>query len=173
MRLTYSVGVLILCLSFSVSAASGQGSPPGAEPEQPKPSNESSALFQSFSESLTNVVFVGHFTIDGSSQQRKEERYEIHRVVKTPKGDYWLFQARIEYGKYDVSLPLPLEVKWAGKTPVITLDDVTIPTLGTFSARVVIDGKRYAGTWTHGEVGGHMFGKIEKKTKSHAANEEK
>jgi hypothetical protein len=42
------------------------------------------------------------------------------------------------------------------------LDNVAIPGLGTFDARVIIDGNRYAGTWTHGEVGGHMFGKIEK-----------
>jgi hypothetical protein len=53
-----------------------------------------------------------------------------------------------------------VEVKWAGKTPVITLDNVTIPGLGTFSSRVVIDGPLYAGTWQHDAVGGHMFGKI-------------
>jgi len=35
-----------------------------------------------------------------------------------------------------------------------------IPLLGTFSAQVVLDGKRYAGTWQHGKVGGHMFGAI-------------
>jgi hypothetical protein len=43
---------------------------------------------------------------------------------------------------------------------VITLDSVTIPGLGTFSSRVVIDGPLYAGTWQHDAVGGHMFGKI-------------
>ena len=51
-------------------------------------------------------------------------------------------------------------MKWAGKTPVITLDNVTIPGLGTFSSRVVIDGALYAGTWQHDAVGGHMFGRI-------------
>ena len=45
-------------------------------------------------------------------------------------------------------------------TPVITLTELTIPALGTFSARVVIDNGKYAGTWTHGDVGGHMFGVI-------------
>ncbi len=34
--------------------------------------------------------------------------------------------------------------------------------MGTFSARVVIYNKKYAGTWTHGKVGGHLFGVIEK-----------
>jgi hypothetical protein len=62
----------------------------------------------------------------------------------------------------DVTLPLPLEVKWAGETPVITLTDLKILVLGTFSARVVIHNNKYAGTWTHGKAGGHMFGTIEK-----------
>jgi hypothetical protein len=34
--------------------------------------------------------------------------------------------------------------------------------LGTFDARVVIHDQKYAGTWKHGEVGGHLFGTIEK-----------
>jgi hypothetical protein len=34
--------------------------------------------------------------------------------------------------------------------------------LGTFSAHVVIDGNKYAGTWSHGNVGGHLYGKITK-----------
>ena len=46
--------------------------------------------------------------------------------------------------------------------PVISLDNLTIPGLGTFSAHVVIDGKNYAGTWKHGKAGGHMCGLIEK-----------
>jgi hypothetical protein len=53
-------------------------------------------------------------------------------------------------------------VRWAGDTPVIALDRVTIPALGTFSARVVLDESRYAGTWSHDEKGGHLFGVIER-----------
>jgi hypothetical protein len=82
-------------------------------------------------------------------------------VTKLPTGDLWLFKVRIRYGDHDVTVPLPLTVNWAGKTPVIVVDQLTIPALGTFDARVVIAGARYAGTWQHGEVGGHLFGKIE------------
>jgi len=59
-------------------------------------------------------------------------------------------------------VPLPLEVKWSGDTPVITLTNFTIPALGTFTSRVLIYNGKYAGTWTHGKVGGHLFGTIEK-----------
>ena len=46
-------------------------------------------------------------------------------------------------------------------TPVVMLTDYSIPTLGTFSARVFFYNDRYAGTWQHGkEIGGHLYGKI-------------
>jgi hypothetical protein len=174
MKRIHSIGLLVLLLHLTLDTSSGQdeSSEAASKPAKLGGSDESSPLFQAFAKNLTNVELVGQFTIDNSSKPLREERYEIHSVAKAPKGDYWLFQARIKYGEYDVTLPLPLEVKWAGKTPVITLDNVTIPVLGTFSARVVIDGQRYAGTWTHGEVGGHMFGKIQKQTKPAEAQEE-
>jgi len=79
-----------------------------------------------------------------------------------PANDLWLFTARVKYGKTDLTLPMPIPVKWAGDTPVISMDKLKIPLLGTFSAQVVLDGNRYAGTWQHGKVGGHLFGSIEK-----------
>jgi hypothetical protein len=45
---------------------------------------------------------------------------------------------------------------------MILLSDMTIPALGTFSARVFFYGDRYSGTWQHGSVGGHLFGRIER-----------
>ena len=53
-------------------------------------------------------------------------------------------------------------MRWVGDTPMITMTDLSIPTLGTFTARVFFYGDRYAGTWQHDRVGGHMFGSIEK-----------
>ena len=128
--------------------------------------------FKAFSELLTGATLVGHFTIPGTKtdQPLHEERYEIRSVKKSERGDFWLFLARIKYGDHDVTVPLPLEVKWAGTTPVITLDAVTIPKMGTFDARVVIDGGQYAGTWRHDDVRGHLFGRIETKVDKEAAS---
>jgi hypothetical protein len=122
--------------------------------------DDSSERFRSFAELLSNRVLVGRFTVDGSEGELKEERYELGSVTKLPNGDFWLFKTRIRYGDHDVTVPLPLEVKWAGSTPVITVNDVTIPGLGTFSARVVIADGKYTGTWRHDAVGGHLFGQI-------------
>ncbi len=117
---------------------------------------------QQFQKTLTKVKFIGHFTLTGDKKPPAEEEYTILSVEKLAKDDLWLFRARVKYGKTDLTLPMPLPVKWAGNTPVITLENITLPGLGTFSARVVVDGDKYAGTWSHGKVGGHLFGIIEK-----------
>ena len=91
----------------------------------------------------------------GSDRQEhalNEDRYTLTKVSKV-SGDLWLFEARIQVEGHDVSLPVPLRVLWAGDTPVITLDDLALPGLGTFGARIVIHGHQYAGVWTHGDKG--------------------
>ena len=142
--------------------------------ESPMPSEQE--LFDGFAKMLTKVRLVGHFTIDGRSMKDlEEESYEIRSAKKLPEKDTWLIASRIKYGKNDVTLPLILTVKWAGKTPMITLDEFTIPGMGTFSARVVFHDKKYAGTWTHDSVGGHLFGRIEpmEDTKEEAGSADK
>ncbi len=87
---------------------------------------------------LTNVRLVGHFTIDGKPlNDLKEEKYEIKSAKKMPEGNAWTIAARIQYAKYDVTVPLVLNIEWAGNTPVLTLDQFTIPGMGTFDARVI------------------------------------
>ncbi len=133
--------------------------------------------FDAFEKLLTGSKFTGNFTILGrDAASPPAETYDIVSVKKLDKGDYWLFKARIRYGGKDVTLPMPLEVKWAGDTPVISLTNLDLPGLGTFSARVVIYNGKYAGTWTHGKVGGHLFGVVAKETpadKTDAQTDEK
>jgi len=117
-------------------------------------------LFKQFEKTLTNAEMTGQFTVVGKEVPPIKESYTIHSVKKMSQGDYWIFNARIKYGNKDITLPMPLQVKWADNKPVIYLDNVTIPGLGTFSSYTVIDGNKYAGTWQHGDVGGHMFGTI-------------
>lgn len=119
-------------------------------------------LFKNFEKAMKGVRFSGFFTVDGAKNPPSEEVYEIQSVQKFGEQNLWIFTARIKYGQKDVTLPMPLPVKWVGDIPVITMDEMNIPGLGTFSAHVVIDGNKYAGTWSHGKVGGHLYGKITK-----------
>ena len=127
----------------------------------PAPSQEE--LNKKLKQDLTNVKLIGSFTVAGKETETpKAEEYTITSALKLPEPDLWLLKARIKYGKTDSTVPIPLEIKWAGDTPIITLTNLEIPGLGTFTSRVVIYEGRYAGTWQHGDVGGHLFGRIEK-----------
>lgn len=120
---------------------------------------------QAFSEMLSNTVMVGSFTVDGKADGNplKEERYEIDSVVKAA-GNLWVFTARVKYGNIDTRLPITVPVEWAADTPMVSLTNASLPGLGNeFSARVLFYDNRYAGTWQHGKVGGHMFGRLEKR----------
>jgi hypothetical protein len=120
------------------------------------------AKYQRFEKLLTGAKFKGSFTLDGRPlKDLNEEEYEISKVEKMPEEDLWSLTARIKYGDKDVLVPVPLYVRWAGETPVLTLDKMAIPGLGTFSSRVVLHGDKYAGTWQHDDKGGHLFGYIE------------
>jgi len=137
--------------------------PPNNTPHSAASAPSREELIKKLEETLTNVKLIGSFTVSGKEDRApKPEEYTISSAMKLPEGDVWLIKARIKYGDKDVTVPMPLEIKWAGDTPVITLTDLTIPGLGTFSSRVVIYENRYAGTWQHGNVGGHLFGRLER-----------
>ena len=149
--------LFVILLLGSVAAAQEPRTQTPGDP--PPPDREELEL--RLSSTLSGATLTGHFAVTGEPlpEGLKEEKYTISSVSKI-KGDLWLFQARIQYGEHNVTLPLPLPVKWAGDTPVITLDNVPVPGMGTFSARVMISGDQYAGTWSGGDHGGLMFGTI-------------
>ena len=111
---------------------------------------------------LTGATFVGSFTNDGKEDRvPKPESYTIKSCQYMKDTGKYQMAVLIKYGKTDGEFPMLLDVLWSGSTPVITLDAVWIPGLGTFSSRVLIHNGRYAGTWQHDAKGGHLFGKIE------------
>ncbi len=152
---------LLVCLSI-FSATSSPARADESSPAEAKQQKQNSAE-KEFARRMENTVLVGFFTVDSGEEQSpgKPERYEIRKVSKA-SGNTWIFQSRIKYGNVDVTLPIPVPIQWAGDTPVVSMTDFNIPTMGTFTCRVMFYKDRYAGTWQHGEKGGHMWGKIEK-----------
>ena len=134
---------------------------PAGQPATAPAAPTKAELEKQFAEMLSGATMVGRFTdnAQAADQPLKEDRYTLGKVAKI-KDDTWLFETRIQYGDHDVTVPLPLEVKWAGDTPMITLTDMNIPGLGTFTARVLIYRNQYAGTWSGRDHGGQLFGKI-------------
>ena len=134
--------LLTTMVSPAVAAKPQTDKPVTAEPDA---NADQEQRYRQFEEQMSGVKFVGRFTVLGKEGgPLPKEEYTIKSVKKMPRGDYWLFTAGIKYGKHNLlPLPLPpLEVKWAGDTPVITLSEWTFPLLGTFSSRVVIYNKK-------------------------------
>jgi len=119
-------------------------------------------LERKFTDQMHGASLIGRFTIAGREDRAaSQDRYDISSVEKLAGND-WRFNARLRYGGVDATLPIVVTMLWAGDTPIIEMTNVTIPSLGTFDARVFFYGDRYAGTWQHGQYGGHMFGRIQK-----------
>jgi hypothetical protein len=119
-----------------------------------------------FAERMRNVTMVGTFTVSGrESRTASPDRYEISSVDKVGE-DVWRFNATMDCCGIGGAgtLPIVVPMRWVGDTPVIMMTDTSLPGLGTFTVRVLFYGDRYAGTWQHGSVGGHMSGRIEKQT---------
>jgi hypothetical protein len=121
------------------------------------PSGEQARLEEGFAKAMTDVVLAGKFQI---GDRVVDDRYAVKKASKLV-GDSWIIQA--QWGKKDLTIPVPVTVKWAGDTPVITLTDAGIPGVGTYTARVLIYRDHYAGYWANDKGhGGQMWGKLER-----------
>ena len=149
------VGVVLGLLAFAAGWLAGRTGMGAAVPVASLEARE-----RAFVDEMRGVVLDGVFTVDGRQDAPRPDRYEIASVDKV--GDeLWRFNVRMVHETTDVTLPIVVPMQWVGDTPIVTLTDYSIPTLGTFSARVFFYSGRYAGTWQHGnEIGGVMYGKI-------------
>ncbi len=161
----FVLSVLIFSMPFAILHGQdpANAKPAATIPSAPENPASKDPRYLALEKMLTNVVLVGMFTVDRKKMNDlSEERYEIKSIKKLAvDDDLWALETRIKYGDHDVTVPIVTTIKWAEQTPVITMDRMIIPGLGTFSARVVFHDNKYAGTWTHDANGGHLFGRIE------------
>lgn len=148
----------LVCVLFACAI-----SPALCSAEDDRTDDNSGAREQRIADYLSGAKFIGRYTSDDDdSGGAKPETYTISKVEKLPEADLYRLTSRIQYGETDTEVPIDLKILWSGNTPVITLDNLWIPGMGRFSARVLIHEGRYAGTWSHDAKGGHLFGRIEK-----------
>ncbi len=160
-HLRFTGALLPLVAASFLYAAEPPAQPPAPAPEPP----DQETLEARFAELLTGSVLLGSFTNveEGKEPPLNFDKYTIDAVTKG-EGDRWLFDSRVQYGGKDVKVKMPFDVKWAGDTPVITLTKLPVPGLGVFTARILFYDRQYAGTWSAGDHGGHMFGRVVKQT---------
>lgn len=147
-------------LALSVLAAAQEEKPTQAE------------LEAAFSEQMTGAVLEGKFT-DRTKPEADPatDRYTLGEVKKLESGK-WRFESKIEYMGKEGTVPLEIDVFWAGDTPVITLTDFKVPLFGTFTARVMVFEDEYVGVWDGMGHGGKMWGNVIRAKKAEAEGED-
>jgi hypothetical protein len=165
MRLAFAVSwMLVAVIVVRTSQGQPASAPATASAASTQPVLDQAALEREFEQAMTNAVLVGYSTDTRKPNATpRAERYTLQRVTKLADGgDKWMFAAQIPLGQRHVAVPLMIPVKWAGDTPVITVTNMSIPGFGTYTARVMIYGDQYAGTWVGRECGGQLWGRIER-----------
>lgn len=95
--------------------------------------------------------------------EKGNDVYHIARAQKSADGK-WSIVTKINYGGRQVEFPMPCDVKFAGDTAVLILENVPSgPGGAKWSARVMFFDDVYAGRWyetTNKEHGGTINGTI-------------
>jgi len=128
-----------------------------------------------FARLLTGARLEGYTTLtDGDGNlmgtELEADSYDLAKVEKGEDGK-WRFTALINYGGRPIPISVSLPVEWAGDMPVIDVEDMKVPFMGTYSARVLFDGDRYVGVWRGDGYGGHILGKVVRARSEEAAEE--
>ena len=161
---SFSVALTAVLLAAISSAPAQESKRADSKPPAtvPAPKLSQDELEAKFKATMTKATMSGRWCgiKDGKLTPEKEDKYTIVSVSKLG-GEAWIISARIQYGDKDFTVPLPVQVKWAGDTPVITVDGMAMPGGKTaYSARVLVYDNTYAGTWSGGDHGGLMNGII-------------
>ena len=158
MQKPIAIAVCVLLLNGPLLA---QDKPAGDSNQKPKPAATPEQLEATFKAMLTKATLNGHWcsTKDGKLGPEKEDKYNIVGANKVG-GDKWVISTRIKMNGRETVVPIPAEVKWAGDTAVLSVDNLQYPGAGTYSARVLFHEHTYAGTWSGGDQGGLLYGII-------------
>jgi hypothetical protein len=146
----------VLPLTAEEPGKSAASTAPAAAPAQEE-------LEKKFIDTMTNSVMAGRWCLleDGRMSPEKDDKYTIASVKKNADGT-WTITAKIEYAGLKFDAPVPVQVKWAGDTPVIIVDNMGLPGTPKYSARVLVYEGTYSGTWSGGGHGGLMYGTVKK-----------
>ena len=146
-----SIALLMLCgaVAFTQDKSSEQAK---GTPEQ---------LEAKFKAMLSKATMSGRWCSikEGKLGEDKEDKYNIVSAEKAG-GDKWFISARIVVSKKEMVVPIPVQMKWAGDTAIMIVDNLKYPGGGTYSARILFYENTYAGTWSGGDHGGLLNGVI-------------
>jgi len=116
---------------------------------------------------FTNATLSGRWAPlrDGAlGEERDGDKYNIVSVAKVG-GANWIINAKMKYGEREMVIPVPVQMRFAGDTAILEVNDLAIPGGGTYTARLMIYERTYSGTWKGQRGGGMLYGTISNETK--------
>jgi hypothetical protein len=141
-----------------LSEKSDDSSKPAAAPQKPLPSDPE----ERFKTVFTKASLSGRWAAlkDGAlGEERTGDKYQIVSVTKG-SGENWTVNAKMKYRDQEIVMPIPVQVKFAGDTAILVVDNLMIPGGGTYTARLLIYDRTYSGTWKGQRGGGMLYGTI-------------
>ena len=157
-RLTVCLAASLLPVLAVPHAIADDAKSPSAATDSASPSAEQEAKLTA---ALADATLRGRWAPikDGQLGPEKEDAYQIVSAKKV-EGDKWVVNARLKYGGQTMDVPVPAVVKWAGDTAVLLFDNVNFGGPRSYSARLMITGNTYLGSWSGGDHGGVLYGLI-------------
>jgi len=131
---------------------------PGPAAQKPLPVDPE----ERFKALFTNAYLSGRWAPlkDGAlGEERSGDKYQIVSVTRG-SGDNWTVNAKMKYRDQEIVMPIPVQMKFAGDTAILVVDNLVIPGGGTYSARLLIYERTYSGTWKGQRGGGMLYGVI-------------
>jgi hypothetical protein len=117
-----------------------------------------------FKTMLTKAVLTGRWSPIENARlgpEKDEDKYEIVSAGKV-SGDQWVINARMRYGKNEMVLPISVQVKWSGETPMIIVNNLSMGGNKSYSARVLFFDGTYSGSWNSSAgYGGVLYGTVD------------
>jgi hypothetical protein len=170
--------LLLLFISLSGFAAFGQDqkkAAPGKESktdqgkieDEVKPADSAQKLLPADPEERFKVLFTKSYLSgrwaslkDGAlGEEKTGDKYYIVSAVKGT-GDNWTVNARMKYRDQEITMPIPVQMKFTGDVAILEVNNLAIPGGGTYTARLLIYEQTYSGTWKGQRVGGMLYGTI-------------
>lgn len=138
--------------------------------------SEQAKMEAEFSAMLKGATLKGTWAAVGPAGLGEDNKdgYQVVEAKKV-KGDKWVLVSRFNYKGQQLDIPVPVDVKFAGDTAVMILNNLPTGDGATWSARILFHEDVYAGSWWEStkKKGGILSGIVSRETEEKDTEKEK
>ncbi len=122
-------------------------------------------LHESFGR-LMNGATVSGLLVNSTTGKQTDVAVEIQGLKQLDGVHRWDLQVLKRSGGSGEAVPLEVEVRWEHSTPVLVIENQTLPSVGPFSCRAVVYNHSVIASWKTSEQRGTFSGSLDPSRKS-------